>query len=82
MEYLFQKCSWQQFLKTQVSVSTAASLKPKKAQWDFQLPKLEKTNMLLKMHQEHNAPFMMKNINSAFFCVQFWHKKKTDLTLS
>ena len=31
MEHFFQKCSWQQFLKIQVSVSTAAWLKPKKA---------------------------------------------------
>ena len=48
MEYLFQKCSWQQFLKTLVSVSTTACLKPKKAQWDFQLTKLEKNKYTLE----------------------------------
>ena len=42
-EYFFQKCSWQQFLKIQVSASTAACLKPKKELNEpFVLTKLEK----------------------------------------
>ena len=42
MEYFFQKCSWQQFLKNQVSVSTEAYLKPRKLNGPFLLTKLEK----------------------------------------
>ena len=42
MEYFLQKCSWQQFLKNQVSVSTEAYLKPKKLNGPFLLTKLEK----------------------------------------
>ena len=42
MEYLFPKCSRQQFLKIQVSMSTAACLKPKKAEWDLSIDKTRK----------------------------------------
>ena len=46
MEYFFQKCSLQQFLKIQVSVSTAACLKPKKASWALSIDKTRKTEIM------------------------------------
>ena len=77
MEYLFQKCSWQQFLKTQVSVSTAASLKPKKAQWDFQLPKLEKNKYALENASRTQCAFYDENYKFCIFlCAILAQKKK------
>ena len=46
MKYFFQECSWQQFLKMQVSMSTAACLKQKKAWWSLSIDKTRKTEIM------------------------------------